>query len=325
MRKINKLLLILVLFFPVTGQAGKINKIFFDEGKLVIHHQDCYLKQPITGTNKLILPLEHCASTAGKIPQSISNLKQIHWAQHDPTTVWVVATFLTDYQFEIVHSPNKYIICLATSCAPKQSPEDLEKLTPSSTLMFSLENILFQIPLKNMLIAEFLDRSIGFVPHDVIRDGLPHLGSKRDDWKKKPRKHLGYDIYTDKVDVIAAAPGIVSRIGKSYQAGLYIKLNHNNNLTTVYVHLNQTLVKKGQFVNRSEVIGRIDGAAGNAISPQLHFEIKVKNNNIDPLPLIEKFYQANPPIKDKIQYFKQQLPRLTQYRDHLVEQYLLKH
>lgn len=315
----------MVLFFPVTGQAGKINKIFFDESKLVIHHQGCYLKQPLTGTNKLILPLEHCTSTAGKISRSTGNLKQIHWAQHDPTTVWIVVTFLTDYQFEIVPFSDKYIICLATSCALKQSPEDLEKLTHSQTLMFSLKNTLFQIPLKNMLMTEFLDRSIGFVPHDIIRDGLPHFGSKRDDWKKKPRKHLGYDIYTDKVDVIAAAPGVVSRVGKSYQAGLYIKLNHNNNLTTVYVHLNQALVKKGQVVNRNEVIGRIDGAAGNAISPQLHFEIKVKNKNIDPLPLIEKFYQADQPIKDKIQYFKQQLIKSTQYRDHLVEQYLLKH
>jgi Peptidase family M23 len=321
----NKLLLILLLFFPVTGQAGKINNIFFDESNLVIHHQGCYLKQPLTGTNKLILPLEHCTSTAGKISRSTGNLKQIHWAQHDPTTVWIVVTFLTNYQFEIVPSSDKYIICLATSCAPKQSPKDLEKLTQSQTLMFSLENTLFQIPLKNMLIAEFLDRSIGFVPHDIIRDGLPHFGSKRDDWKKKPRKHLGYDIYTDKVDVIAAAPGVVSRVGKSYQAGLYIKLNHNNNLTTVYVHLKQALVKKGQFVNRSEVIGRIDGAAGNAISPQLHFEIKLKNKSIDPLPLIEQFYQTDQPIKDKIQYFKQQLIKSTQSRDHLVEQYLLKH
>lgn len=324
MKKINKLLLIGLLLFPVTGQAGKINKLFFDGSNLVIHHQDCYLKQPLTGTNKLILPLEHCTSTAGKIPRSTGNLKQIHWAQHDPTTVWIVVTFLTAYQFEIISSSDKYIICLATSCAQKQSPEDLEKLTQSQTLMFSLENTLFQIPLKNMLIAEFLDRSIGFVPHD-IRDGLPHFGSKRDDWKRKTRKHLGYDIYTDKVDVIAAAPGIVSRIGKSYQAGLYIKLNHDNNLTTVYVHLNQALVKKGQFVKRSEVIGRIDGAAGNAISPQLHFEIKVRNKSIDPLPLIEQFYQADQPIKDKIQYFKQQLIKSTQSRDHLVEQYLLKH
>jgi hypothetical protein len=252
-------------------------------------------------------------------------LKQVHWAQHDPTTVWIVVTFLTAYQFEIVPSPDKYIICLATSCKPKQSSAELKNLTPSQTLMFSLENILFKIPLKNMLIAEFLDRSIGFVPGDLIRDGLPHFGAKRDDWKRTTRKHLGYDIYTDKMDVIAAAPGVVSRVGKSYQAGLYIKLNHDNNLTTVYVHLNQSLVKKGQLVKQSEVIGRIDGAAGNAISPQLHFEIKIKDKSIDPLPLIEKFYQADNPIKARIKVYKQKLIKLSQYRDKLVKQYLLKH
>ncbi|NJO15005.1 MAG: M23 family metallopeptidase [Thioploca sp.] len=321
----NKLFLMLLLFFPVTGQAGKITNILFNEGKLIIYHQNCDLKQPIRSSKKLILPLEDCASSAGKIPLSTENLKQIHWAQHDPTTVWIVVTFLTDYQFEMVFSPDKYIVCLVTSCKPKLSPEELEKLTQSQMFLFSLENILFQIPLKQMLIAEWLDRSIGFIPRDLVRDGLPHFGSKRDDWKRKTRKHLGYDIYIDKVDVIAAAPGVVSRVGKSYQAGLYIKLNHDNHLTTVYVHLNQSLVKKGQFIKRGEVIGRIDGAAGNAISPQLHFEIKIKDKSIDPLSLIEKFYQADNPIKEKIETYKQKLIKLSQYRDNLVEQYLLKH
>jgi hypothetical protein len=322
----NKLIFIAILFFSVTSQAGNISNIIIDNNdKLIIYHQDCDLKPPIISSRKLILPLENCASSAGKIPRSSGNLKQVHWAQHNPTTVWIVVTFLTDYQFEMVPSPDKYIICLATSCKPKPSSAELKNLTPSQTLMFSLENILFKIPLKNMLIAEFLDRSIGFVPRDLIRDGLPHFGAKRDDWKRKTRKHLGYDIYTDKMDVIAAAPGVVSRVGKSYQAGLYIKLNHDNNLTTVYVHLNQSLVKKGQLVKQSEVIGRIDGAAGNAISPQLHFEIKIKDKSIDPLPLIEKFYQADNPIKAKIKVYKQKLIKLSQYRDNLVKQYLLKH
>ena len=325
LRKINRVFFILALFLPVTSLAGKINNITIEENKLVIHHQNCYLKSPVKWNNKLILPLADCTSTAGKIPLSTGNVREIHWAQHDPTTVWVVITFLTDYQFAMTDSPDKYIICLAAACEPKSSPDELVKLTQSQTILFSLENILFQIPLEDMLITEFLDRSIGFIPPDIIRDGLPHFGAKRDDWQKKTRKHLGYDIYADKINVIATAPGIVSQIGKSYRAGLYVKLNHDSNLTTVYVHLKQVLVKKGQLVKRSEVIGRIDGAAGNAISPQLHFEIKVKNKSIDPLPLIEKFYQADKVVTAKIEMYKQQLIKSIQHRDQLVKQYLLKH
>lgn len=52
-------------------------------------------------------------------------------------------------------------------------------------MMFFFNSILFQIPLQDMLIDEFLLRSIGYVPSDFIRDGLPHFGSKRDDWKGK--------------------------------------------------------------------------------------------------------------------------------------------
>lgn len=291
----------------------------------MIYHQNCYLKSPVKWNNKLILPLANCTSTAGKIPLSTGNVKQIHWAQHDPSMVWVVITFLTDYQFAITDSPDKYVICLAAACEPRPSPNELMKLTQSQTILFSLDDVWFQIPLKDMLITELLDRSIGFMPPDVIKDGLPHFGAKRDDWQKQTRKHLGYDIYADKISVIAAAPGIVSQVGKSYRAGLYIKLNHGNNLTTVYVHLKQVLVKKHQLVKRSEVIGRIDGAAGNAISPQLHFEIKVKDQSIDPLPLIEKFYQADDLVTAKIAKYKQQLVKSIQHRDQLVQQYLLKH
>ena len=324
--KINNLLIIISLLIPVTSLAGEIHNITIVENQLVIHHDNCDLKSPVKWNNKLILPLVDCASAAGKIPLSTGDVKQIHWAQHDPNTVWVVVTFLTDYQFAMLSSAtDKYIICLAAACEPQPSANELINLTQSQTIMFSLENILFQIPLKNMLITEFLDRSIGFIPSDIIRDGLPHFGSKRDDWQRKTRKHLGYDIYADKIEVIAAAPGIVSQVGKSYRAGLYVKLNHDNNLTTVYVHLKQVVVKKGQLVKRSEVIGKIDGAVGNAISPQLHFEIKVNNKNIDPLPLVEKFYQTNPLVTEKIQNYKQQLIKSIQHRDQLVEQYLLKH
>jgi sulfur relay (sulfurtransferase) DsrC/TusE family protein len=326
LRKINSLLPILLLLFPITSLAGKINNISVVENKLVIYHHNCYLKSPVKWNNKLILPLANCASTAGKIPLSTGHVKQIHWAQHDPKTVWVVVTFLTDYQFAITAATaGKYVICLAAACKSKPSAQELMELTQSQTMMFSLQNIWFQIPLKNMLITEFLERSIGFTPLDIIRDGLPHFGSKRDDWQKKTRQHLGYDIYADKIDVIAAAPGVVSQVGKSYRAGLYVKLSHDNHLSTVYVHLHQAVVKKGQWVKRGEVIGRIDGATGNAISPQLHFEIKVKNKSIDPLPLLEKFYQANPLVTEKIQTYKQQLLKSIQHRDQLVKQYLLKH
>jgi hypothetical protein len=189
-------------------------------------------------------------------------------------------------------------------------------------VLFSLSGQIFQIPLKDMLINEFIDKSIGYIPKDIIRDGLPHFGSKRDDWLGKMRIHKGYDIYIDKWDVVAAATGTVAKIGHSQRAGLYVKLHHGAKLYTVYVHIRQALVKTGQTVKAGELIGRIDGAVGNASSPQLHFELKINDNSVDPLPLIEAFHQADSALLTKIIDYKQKLEIASERRDRIVKKFL---
>ena len=71
-----------------------------------------------------------------------------------------------------------------------------------------------------------------------------------------------------------------------------------------------------------EIIGRIDGSVGNAISPQLHFELKVENDSIDPLPLIEQFYKDDVAVTGAIQQYKGQLVNSIKERDQLVKQFL---
>ena len=97
---------------------------------------------------KLILPMGNCASRAGKINVFHPTLKKIHWAQHDRKTVWIVATFSTEYQFEITSSPYQYRVCLPF-CNPQSRQKDgLGKIRKSKKMMFLLNGILFQIPLK---------------------------------------------------------------------------------------------------------------------------------------------------------------------------------
>ncbi len=189
-------------------------------------------------------------------------------------------------------------------------------------MMFFLNSILFKIHLKDMLIDEFLIRSIGYVPSDFIRDGLPHFGSKRDDWKGKKRKHQGYDIYIDKINVIAAADGTVTKVKRSSRSGLYVKLHHGNKLYTLYVHLKRASVKRGQKVKQGEVIGIINGSSGNAIEAQLHFEIKPNNKSVDPLLLIKEFYQDDNQIIDKIKSYERTLKKSIQRRNRAVIKFL---
>lgn len=54
--------------------------------------------------------------------------------------------------------------------------------------------------------------------------------------------------------------------------GKYIAIEHENNLTTMYAHLSLQTVKKGDAVNRGDLIGYI-GKTGYATGPHLHFTV----------------------------------------------------
>lgn len=315
--KISTFLMIL-LWFPIVSEAGEIDKIVFDNSGITINHHNCKLNPTIKSGKKLILPMVNCTSFNGKINISHPELQitRIHWGQHNPNTVWIVVTFSTEeYQFKISSFPNRYFLESSSQKKP------LKRIT-SKKMMFLLKGILFQIPLQGMKIEEFLDRSIGFIPEDVIRDGLPHFGAKRDDWKRKKRRHKGYDIYANKINVIAAADGRVTKVRRTRRAGLYVKLHHGSQVYSLYIHLTSASVKTGQKVRQGEIIGRINGASGNAISPQLHFEIKPNNRSVDPLPLIESYYKSDKQIVAKIRRYKKLLSHSIKKRNRQVREYL---
>ncbi len=301
------------------ANAGQIQHIQFADKRLNIQHTDCQPQPIIQEQVKLIIPLKNCQSYADEIHLTDSIVKKIHWAQHDKTTVWVVVTLVPNYQFEQQSSFNQLNICFP-QC--QQTLLWHTQSTVPQVILFELGDIHFTMPLQNMKMNEFIDKSIGFVPKDVIRDGLPHFNSQRDDWLGKPRKHKGYDIYTNHINVLAMADGKVDEAEAGKLSGLYIKLKHEKEIYTVYVHLTHIAVQKGEQVKQGQMIGRIDGAAGNAVQPQLHIEIKPNNESIDPLPLIELYYQDDLLISKKIQDAKSKLPALIRYREQQLQQFL---
>jgi hypothetical protein len=93
------------------------------------------------------------------------------------------------------------------------------------------------------------------------------------------RNHSGVD-YGVKVgtNITSAADGIVTETGIHRQYGNYVIIRHGNK-STLYGHLSQILVRKGQAVRGGEVIGKSGGAkgaagAGNSTGPHLHFEVR---------------------------------------------------
>jgi murein DD-endopeptidase MepM/ murein hydrolase activator NlpD len=88
--------------------------------------------------------------------------------------------------------------------------------------------------------------------------------------------------------VVAADRGTVVLAGWNTAGyGFRVVLDHGNDYITLYAHLSDIYVEKGQVVGKGQVIGA-SGANGNVTGPHLHFEIRDFGILTDPLTLLPK-------------------------------------
>lgn len=97
------------------------------------------------------------------------------------------------------------------------------------------------------------------------------------------KMHHGID-FSAKIgtDIYATGDGIIEKTKKSYTGyGKHVVINHGFGYKTLYAHMSQFLVKKGQKVKRGDVIGKV-GNTGTSTGPHLHYEVIRNNKKIDP-------------------------------------------
>jgi len=99
---------------------------------------------------------------------------------------------------------------------------------------------------------------------------------------KKRRMHNGIDIVCDRgTDVIASGKGKVVFVGYKHEAGKCIEIDHGFGYRTHYFHLSKYFVKKGQKVERGELIG-LSGSTGLSDGPHLHYEVRHNGIPLEP-------------------------------------------
>jgi len=81
---------------------------------------------------------------------------------------------------------------------------------------------------------------------------------------------------------VAARSGKVIFAGRLGDYGNMIVVKHAGNLRSVYAHVRVFLVRQGSFVERGQRIAEV-GETGNASGPHLHFEIRERDEAVDPL------------------------------------------
>jgi murein DD-endopeptidase MepM/ murein hydrolase activator NlpD len=97
------------------------------------------------------------------------------------------------------------------------------------------------------------------------------------------RHHDGIDIAAP-----AGAPVRAARAGRTAFAGWrggygnMVLVEHGQGYATLYAHLDDYVVERGQYVGAGQVIGYV-GNTGYSFGPHLHFEVWVEGRAVDPL------------------------------------------
>ncbi len=96
------------------------------------------------------------------------------------------------------------------------------------------------------------------------------------------RMHNGLDIAVNTgTPVRAAADGRVTYAGWNGGYGILVIIDHGNGVETRYAHNSRVNVKVGQQVSRGQIVA-YSGNTGNSTGPHVHFEIRYRNNPVNP-------------------------------------------
>jgi murein DD-endopeptidase MepM/ murein hydrolase activator NlpD len=96
------------------------------------------------------------------------------------------------------------------------------------------------------------------------------------------RRHPGIDFVANiGTPVYATGMGKVIYVGRRGGYGLEVEIDHGFGYKTRYAHLSKSLVKKGQLVNRGDLIAKT-GNSGLSTGPHLHYEVSHNGVKLNP-------------------------------------------
>ena len=109
-----------------------------------------------------------------------------------------------------------------------------------------------------------------------------NYGQRIDPFTGRSSFHTGVDLIAPPgTPVLAAAGGVVAKVGFIPEYGNLVDIDHDNGLTSRYAHLSKSLVKTGEIVMKGQKIALV-GQTGRTTGPHLHFEVREKGIPLNP-------------------------------------------
>tara|TARA_A200000159_G_C7289269_1_gene324987 strand:+ start:228 stop:1205 length:978 start_codon:yes stop_codon:yes gene_type:complete len=126
--------------------------------------------------------------------------------------------------------------------------------------------------------------SIQPINNENLRRMASGYGWRTDPFTKSRRMHKGMDFSAPTgTPIYAPSDGKVIRVdSRSAGYGKHIRIDHGFGYVTLYAHLSEYNVRRGQRVKRGDVIGFV-GNTGRSVAPHLHYEIRKDGKHLNPI------------------------------------------
>ena len=178
------------------------------------------------------------------------------------------------------------VVRLPQNAVPKRpSISDLDHTfgtTPSYLKYYDVDNL----PKRNNYVPPNMVRLNGKMMWPV--DGK--VSSPFGKWRGN-HKHQGIDIpMPSGTPIRAANTGVVSKTGNNSTMGFrgygnFVLLDHGGGVHTFYAHCSSVAVREGQRIMQGQIIGTV-GSTGRSTANHLHFEVRVNDTKVDPMPYL---------------------------------------
>ena len=185
------------------------------------------------------------------------------------------------------------------SAPPMGGPEEPIASTEAvqiSGVVSALDVLDHQLADRSRQLSVLEDLLLNRKLRDEVRpDGRPvtagyvssQFGSRTDPFTGRRAFHKGVDFAgREGAEVVAVASGVVIWSGERYGYGQLVEINHGNGYVTRYAHNVDNLVAVGDTVRRGQVIARM-GDTGRATGPNLHFEVLLNDQPVNPLTYVQ--------------------------------------
>lgn len=147
---------------------------------------------------------------------------------------------------------------------PTEATEETEPTQPASS---AYSGWLYPLPYRAIITDPY-----------GVRESHPIYGDTR--------MHYGVDLGAARGTAIYASKGgVVTAASSQWSYGNYVKIDHADNCSSIYMHMTNYIVSYGQYVTQGQIIGYV-GDTGQTTGPHLHFEIIINGNHVNPMEFV---------------------------------------